>query len=387
VTPEYPPDTIGGGGVVVQALVAEYMADHKVEVFSAADSTRSWFGHRDRDNADKNVFINRYPLIPFGRHQAYLRSVVPPNPSAWFELRNDLVAWRPDVAHLHGYGYSLTDLAALALARRRVPYIFTVHGLPSTPMRRNSGIRAAYRIYQRFGVGRAIRGAREVTAISAAVAEEVGCRRKVHVIPNGISPLPGSDARTGVELREQLGLPDGLPVVVAAGRLSITKGFDVLIQALEQVQVRELACVVAGSDGGVADVLARLAAKARKGVTVKLPGRLHRQELADLFALADVVVVPSREEPFGLVALEALASHKRLVASNTGGLREFLHPGVATLVPPGDAGALAAGITLNLARGALSTTELQEIAHLLARYSWSAIAQRYMALMANARQS
>src|SRR2546425_12965989 len=90
VTPEYPPDTIGGGGIVVEALVTHYLADNRVEVFSAADSMRSWSLGRHRDTVEKNVVVNRYPLLPIGGDRAYLRSVVPPNLRAWLALRNDL---------------------------------------------------------------------------------------------------------------------------------------------------------------------------------------------------------------------------------------------------------------------------------------------------------
>ena len=386
VTPEYPPDTIGGGGVAVQALVREYIREHVVEVFSAADSTRSWVRNRHRDTAEANFVVNRYPLIPMGKQHPYLRSVVPPNLPAWLALRNDLAEWKPDVAHLHGYGYALTDLAAFLLAARHVPYIFTVHGLPATPARRNPAIRAAYRTYQRFGVGKVIRGAQAVTAVSTPVAEAMVGSAMVRVIPNGTSPLPESDAKRAGQLKAKLALANETPIIAAAGRLSTTKGFDVLIEALDHVQVPKVVCVIAGSDGGVADSLAQLAAKVREGVSVKLPGLLNRQELADLFAIANVVVVPSREEPFGLVALEALASRKRLVASNIGGLGEFLNPRVSKLVPPGDVQALGAAITLSLTRGPLLQNEVEEIEDLLARYSWTSIAQEYLRLMADIRE-
>lgn len=380
VTPEYPPDTIGGGGVAVEALVHEFAGRHDVRVFSAADSIRSWFQGRHLDPTADAV-VNRYPLIPVGRRKPYLRSVVPPDLPAWLGLRKDLMSWRPDVAHLHGYGYAVTDLAGRILVRRGVPYIITIHGLPTTPLARNSLIRAAYRAYQRFGVGSTVRRARVVTAVSKSVADSVPCPVKVRVVPNGVTPLPVSDpARAGL-LRGRLGISDGTPMVAAAGRLSTSKGFDVLVRALDDVRVPKLACVIAGSDAGAERLLLELAAHTRPGVSVRLVGRLSREDLADLFSAATVIVVPSREEPFGLVALEALSVRRRLVASNTGGLSEFLHARVAELVPPGDAAVLASAITSSLLRGRFTPREQKEVDELLDQHSWATVACQYESLL------
>src|ERR1700680_4264684 len=98
VTPEYPPDTIGGGGGAGEALVHEYAAKHEVRVFSAADSTRSWVQGRELELVD-DIPIHRYPLVPVGKGKPYLRSVMPPNLPAWLALRADLAHWSPDVAH------------------------------------------------------------------------------------------------------------------------------------------------------------------------------------------------------------------------------------------------------------------------------------------------
>src|SRR5438093_4827236 len=140
VTPEYPPHHIGGGGIVVEALTHELIRRHEVRVFSAYDVVRSW--HRGRSVVlQAGVGIYRYPTVPVFRGLPYLRSVLPPNPVGAANLGRDLAHWSPDVAHLHGYGYATVDLAALILRRLKVPYVFTVHGLPVTPGQRGFFIR------------------------------------------------------------------------------------------------------------------------------------------------------------------------------------------------------------------------------------------------------
>jgi glycogen(starch) synthase len=386
VTPEYPPDTIGGGGVVFQALVGEYITRHEVRVFTAADSDRSWVQSRRSETVD-NLTINRYPLIPIGQGISYLRSAPPPNFPAWLQLRNDIADWSPNVAHVHGYGHAFIDLAAFILARRHVPFVFTLHGIPTRPARRNSLIRAAWRIYQRFGAARVIRKAHTVTAVSIAGAGFLARQMPIHVVPNGVSPMTTSDPQRVEQLRERLAISRKGCVIAGVGRLSIEKGFDVLIKALDHVQVPEFTCVIAGSDGGAEQELTELASKVRPGISVLLPGRLTKESVADLMAIADVVVVPSREESFGLVALEALASGKRLVASRIGGLGEFLNPGVAELVARDDVAALASGITRSLARGPLTPRELDDAQRVVTSHLWSVVARQYEHLMAQVAEA
>ena len=193
ITPEYPPDHIGGGGIVVEALALEYAKTNEVRVFSAWDTHRSWRGDRLAE-LKAGVSVYRYPLVPLFRRQPHFRSVVPPNPAAGVRLSRDLKEWSPDVAHLHGYGYAIVDLASAILVRRKVPYIFTVHGLPQTPSQRRAPTRAAYAAYRRIGPDRTMGPvAHTVTAISRAVAEALPADRQVTVVPNGITPLPGGD--------------------------------------------------------------------------------------------------------------------------------------------------------------------------------------------------
>src|SRR5205823_2120416 len=142
VTPEYPPDMIGGGGIVVQSLVQEFAKRHEVRVFTAWDSRRSWTAGPRHEVAGP-VRISRYPLLPLSR-KPYLRSVLPPNGRSALRLWRDLSMWRPTVAHLHGFGYVIVDLAAFILRRNKTPYVLTVHGIPLTPRQKGTLVQLAY---------------------------------------------------------------------------------------------------------------------------------------------------------------------------------------------------------------------------------------------------
>lgn len=383
VTPEFPPDSIGGGGVVFESLVREYASTDVVRIFTAADSSRSWTRHRFYEPTQYGM-THRYPLIPVGKRIPYLRSAMPPNPVAWNDLRADLLHWQPDVAHVHGYGHAFIDLASRILARHSMPYVFTSHGIPTRPIRRGVSIRAGFKAYQRLGPAPAIRAASFVTAVSKSAAATLNHRQPIRIIPNGVSRRPPRDPSTAPGIRATFDLPNNLPLLVGVGRLSIEKGFDVLIRALDLVTSPELVCVIAGSDGGAGFDLADLAARARPGVSTRFPGRLTEERVADLMSIADVVVVPSREESFGLVALEALASGRRLVASRAGGLTDFLHPGIAELVERDNPVALAKAITDSLSRGPLTPTEKVEGEALVDRYSWKSVASQYQIVLREA---
>jgi glycosyltransferase involved in cell wall biosynthesis len=384
VTPEYPPHHIGGGGVAVEALAREYAKNNEVRVFSAWDSNRSWRGSPAAESID-GIAITRYPLIPILQRRLYLRSVLPPNPKSGLRLWRDLIAWSPDIAHLHGYGCAIVDLAAIILSRQRIPYILTVHGLPQTPSQRGRVTRLAYRAYKVLGADRTTRKAHWVTAVSRAVADLLPPERQILVIPNGISALPPSDKHRADVLRRQLQLESGVPLIVAVGRLSKSKGFDVLLRALSFIDAPRLECVIVGSDAGEKKLLDHLASLVPGSVRVLLPGWVDRESLADIFELADVITVPSRDEPFGLVALEALGSRRRVVASNVGGLAEFLRPPVAELIDTEDPHAWAAGISRALSRGPYTQDDDVVAGKILTEHSWPRLAREYELLLMNSR--
>lgn len=279
---------------------------------------------------------------------------------------------------MHGIGYAIVDLAALYFRRTKTPYILSDHGVPTSVRSARAPVKAAYWLYASSILRGTVRGARQVTAVSAAEGQELQrlCGVKALVVPNGASSMP----RDNGDLVRRLGL---LPrsqrrykLVVAAGRLTEAKGFDILIQAMRLLSP-EIRCVIAGQGQGAHAKALRTEAPAN----VVFVGKLSRSELGSLFSVADVVAVPSRHEPFGLVAIEALASGTRVVASAVGGLPEFLCPPLARLVPPEDPGALASAIAASAALGPFDFEEQQLASDLMAKHAWDVICGRYEALL------
>lgn len=195
-------------------------------------------------------------------------------------------------------------------------------------------------------------------AVSEAVrdgllASGVPARRLV-TVPNGIG-APEEKIPTA-ELRRRLGLPrESGPVVGFVGRLCPSKGPDTLLWAASLLRGRwpGLQVVLIGGDAGDGAYSRRLRALAED---LHLHAHFcgYRDHASSLLRAFDLLVVPSRAEPFGLVTAEALARGVPVVVTRSGGSREVVrHEEDGLLVPPDDPEALAAAVHRLLADPAL----------------------------------
>jgi glycogen(starch) synthase len=165
--------------------------------------------------------------------------------------------------------------------------------------------------------------------------------------------------------------------VVFVGRLEWEKGAHTLIEALPRLRRRlpGLRAVIAGR-GGHADELDQQVRARRLSRAVDFVGWLPDAELHGLIAAADVLVVPSLYEPFGLVALEGAALGAPLVVARTGGLAEFVEDGkTGRVFEPGDASGLADAVTAAI-RDPEGSRRMSEAARSSLRdaYGWSLVA-------------
>ncbi|MCF7553840.1 glycosyltransferase family 4 protein [Pseudonocardia sp. WMMC193] len=195
----------------------------------------------------------------------------------------------------------------------------------------------------RWGLAAPLLAAASVIANSARSAEVVGraiprLERRTRVVYNGV---PGPDHVTAP--RESL---DGPVRLVLIGRLSPRKGTDVAVQALAELvnRGRDVTLdLVGGAFTGYEWFVDQVRAAATDaGVADRVRWRGELPDVWQALAEADVALVPSRVEPFGNAAVEALLAGRPVVAGDTQGLREIVRPGVnGELVTPGDAASLA----------------------------------------------
>jgi len=148
---------------------------------------------------------------------------------------------------------------------------------------------------------------------------------RVFHIPNFVDPPAPVAAQEAAAVRAELALPPDARVLLALGRLHMVKGFDVLLRAFAALPARDRGVLVILGEGAERESLQALARSLGVEGSVRLPG--WRSELAPYFALADVLVCPSRAEPFGNVLLDAWNHGVPLVATRTAGALELIEDG------------------------------------------------------------
>jgi len=203
------------------------------------------------------------------------------------------------------------------------------------------------------------RGHRRVLAVSERAREEVAAdygvpRERIAVVYNGVDLArfhPAHRATLGPRARRLLGIPDGRPVCVAIGSGFRRKGFDLLMRLWREARPRDAILVLVGDDERLGR-WRREAAELGGGVLVTGP----RDDVEAVLAAADVVCVPSRQEAFGNVVLEACAAGVPVVTSRRAGAAELLDGPLARLVvdDPEDLDALGRALAVALGAGAES---------------------------------
>jgi glycosyltransferase involved in cell wall biosynthesis/O-antigen/teichoic acid export membrane protein len=221
-----------------------------------------------------------------------------------------------------------------------------------------------FHVVERFGV----RNHHRVIAVSDGVAERLRTlnpRLLVHVIGNGVAPEAfGPPPRRGTD-------------VVFVGRLEIAqKGLDLLLQAWAEIaeRVGEGRLVIAGT-GPDERRLATLAAGLGVADRVRFIGWVGGADKFDLIASARVVVVPSRFETFGIVAVEALATGTPVVAFDIPCLREVVPVGCGALVPPYDVAAFGAAVAAYCRDGGRAADGAHRARAFAAGFGWDSLAR------------
>ena len=313
----------GGVGRHVRELAAGLAACGVDVAVAAPAGTGDRFGYAD---------VARFAAVEIAerpRPRADLRAV----------LRLRRLAGGAHVVHAHGLRAGALAVLAVRGRAGRPAVVVTLHNAPVPGSPATSAFAAASRGLERI----VARGADEVLVVSADLGERIralGARRVERAL---IPAPPGDPPRLDpAAVRAGLGVPGGTALLVTIARLAPQKGLGVLADALDRLRAtrpRLAVCAVVAGEGPMAAAL-RADAEAR-GLPLRLFG--GRDDVADLLAAADLVVVPSRWEGQSLAVQEALRSGAAIVATDAGGTADLVGD-AAVLVPPGDPAALAVAI-------------------------------------------
>lgn len=323
--------TYGGSGVVATELGIELAAaGHQVHFIAYSQPFR--LRGREQDIAFHEVSVSNYPLFEYPPYDLALATRMA-EVAAYYEL---------DLLHVH---YAIPHSISAFLARemlardgKRLPFITTLHGTDITLV----GLDHSYLPTTRFGIDKSD----GVTAISNYLREktiqEFQPAREIEVIPNFVN----CDVYTPLSPEERVAgraryAANGEKILLHLSNFRPVKRTADVVRTFSRV-AREiparLLMIGDGPDRSAAEWIAH-----RKGIQDRVHFLGKQDNVSAILPLADLLLLPSELESFGLVALEAMACRVPTIATRVGGIPELIDDGTTGLLfPVGDVDAMAA---------------------------------------------
>jgi glycogen synthase len=371
---EYPPQIVGGLGRHVHRLSTSLAAHgHEVHVVT-----------RDHPEAVAEEIIEGVHVIRCAEYPPMIEfsDLVP-----WvlqlnlaMQERATALLMDADIDIVHAHDWLVAYAAAAAKNCFELPMVATVH---ATEFGRHQG-------YLPGPMNKLIHQvewwlsyeARRVISCSEYMRDQVRTifelpADKQDVIPNGVD-LNEFDRPEGIGAWRAARVKEGEKLLFFAGRLEYEKGVQTVLDALPRVLEHEPVRFVVAGVGTHASALREHATRLGLDDRVEFLGFIEEEELRMWYAAADLAVVPSLYEPFGMVALETMASGTPCIAADTGGLRELVvHEATGLRFTPGDPESLA-GVILRLTTDRRLDQRLTVDARRMLndQYSWDSIARR-----------
>jgi glycosyltransferase involved in cell wall biosynthesis len=286
-----------------------------------------------------------------------------------------LVDWQPDVIHAQHLW-----VTAYAARQTGLPYVATAHGTDLMGFRKfddwtSLALEGAHNAHAVIAISRQVsRDTHELYGIP---------EDQIRLVWNGFNQalfrvMPDVER---ADVLAKHGLPAEPDHVVSfVGKLTDFKGVDVLLDAaaIYESQLGEVLTLIVGDGELRAELEAQAGRLGLKGV--HFLGHQNQPDVAELYNVADVSTVPSRVEPFGLVAVEALACGTPVVATNEGGLPDFVDERLGALVDVGDTPGLAEAIVSEIKADAKTTKGPFAADYALKDFSWSGQVNKMIAV-------
>lgn len=260
---------------------------------------------------------------------------------------NDVIQeFKPDIVHAQ-HIWTLAGVAAKCCKKAKIPLVITCHGTDLM------GIKDEKDRNENWGTkwaNHAVKYANTIVTISKdsnQLTEDIfpEAKEKMVWIRNGVDShvFYKDDHINKRDVLESFGIEKNYKNVVSfVGKLTEFKGVDILLNAVSKYEDNDTITLIAG-DGELRDNLENQA-KQLKIRNVKFLGNQPQNKLNEIYNVAICSCVPSRREPFGLVAAEAMLCGTPVIATNEGGLPDFVTEDVGILVNTEDPEALAQAV-------------------------------------------
>ena len=358
---------VGGVEEVVRQVANEY----RKRGFGVIVITNRWPRSLPRFEVLDGIPIHRFALrVPEGSLKARINYRI----THGFIRRKiiDIVRkHKADVLHVHCVS-SNGFYALLARRKLMLPLVVTTHGERTM----DAGRIYQYSAFQNRVLRELLAEADHITACSRETLNDVerywgtAFGSRATVVYSGIAPLDFENAAPYANPR---------PYLLGMGRLVSQKGFDLLIEAFSKSGLK-IDLLIAG-EGPEREALERLVSTLGMERRVRLVGRADRPTVVSLFGGCRFFVMPSRQEPMGIVNLEAMVLGKAVIAPRVGGVPEIVVENeTGLLVPCGNVSALTQAMlrldgdeSLRLKLGAAGKARAQ-------KFAWPEIAGQYLAI-------
>jgi N-acetyl-alpha-D-glucosaminyl L-malate synthase BshA len=305
--------TFGGSGVVATELgIALAKEGHKVHFISYSQPVRL-------DFFSENIFyheviVSSYPLFDYQPYEILLAS----------KLVDVVKHEKLDLLHVH---YAIPHASAAYLAKQilkshgiSIPFITTLHGTDITLVGKDASFEPV--------ISFSINESDAVTAVSQSLKDDTykffDIKKEIHVIPNFISisdfeQLKNKEEYNGI-CQKKMYSPTGEKILMHISNFRKVKRLDDVIGIFENVRKQIPSKLLLIGDGPERNRIEQLCREKNSYRDVKFLGKITTPEM--LLRVADLFLLPSETESFGLAALEAMAMNVPVISTNTGGLPE-----------------------------------------------------------------
>ncbi|MDC0161402.1 glycosyltransferase family 4 protein [Marine Group III euryarchaeote] len=321
----YPPAP-GGAETVVKAY-SEGLRDlgHDVEVITTDLYTETPFVKKEMPSEVNGINVTRHKAYTVSGEAHY---VLAPG------MVQSFLSKEADVIHTHSYGYFQNHAGWIRERFQSTPWVITPHFHPSWSMWGGAKRKTLREFYDTVVGKGTMETADLITCVSKHEREmlvsEIGLSEdNIKIIYNGINwkdwevlPDKNTFRKAYPEVSEKF--------VLFAGRLATNKGLSDLISAMEVIDNESVDLVITGADMGLGKQLEKEASE--KGVRMHRLGHIDDETYRSVLSAAEILVLPSEYEAFGIVLLEAAAAKTAVIGTNVGGIPEAMSPGKNGLI-------------------------------------------------------